>query len=83
MAFCILFSTYISHSSTYPLAYAVSIKGFISTYSFSAENIPWIFFNSSILSLLIPSKHFIIWGYTRSGSFVSDKISSNSSLDKK
>lgn len=34
-------------------------------------------------SLEIPSKHFFRWGCTRSGSLVSDRISSISSLDKK
>ena len=31
----------------------------------------------------MPSKHFFKWGCTRSGSFVSERISSISSLDKK
>lgn len=34
-------------------------------------------------SLAIPSKHFFKWGCTRRGSFVSDKISSSSSFDRK
>jgi len=34
-------------------------------------------------SAAMPSKHFFRWGCTRSGSLVSDRISSSSSLDRK
>ena len=53
------------------------------TCSFSLLIIPLTSWLSVKFSLAIPSKHFFKWGCTLSGSFVSDNISSNSSLDKK
>lgn len=47
------------------------------------ESLAWISRLGRKSSLEIPSKHFLRWGCTRSGSLVSDRISSISSLDKK
>lgn len=58
----------------------VSIKG---TISFSELIIPVISRSGVNSSLAMPSKHFLRWGWTRSGSLVSDKISNISSLDRK
>ncbi len=53
------------------------------TVSFSEDIMPTISCESLNSNLAIPSKHFFRWGWTRSGSFVSDRISSNSSFDRK
>ena len=53
------------------------------TISFSELIIPTTSWSSVNSSLAIPSKHFFRWGCTRSGSLVSDRISSSSSFDKK
>lgn len=53
------------------------------TTSFSELIMPMISRSSVNSSLAIPSKHFFKCGCTRSGSFVSDSISSSSSLDRK
>lgn len=47
------------------------------------ECLAWISRLGRKSNLEIPSKHFFRWGCTRSGSLVSDRISSISSLDKK
>lgn len=53
------------------------------TVSFSELTMPVISRLSVNSSLAIPSKHFFKCGCTRSGSFVSDKISRSSSFDRK
>jgi hypothetical protein len=53
------------------------------TVSFSELIMPLISRLSVNSSLAIPSKHFFKCGCTRSGSFVSDKISRSSSFDRK
>lgn len=53
------------------------------TSSPSAEIMPSISCCGEKCRELMPSKHFLRWGCTRCGSFVSDRISSSSSLDKK
>ena len=53
------------------------------TSSFSALKIHSISCFSLKWRLLMPSKHFLRWGWTRSGSFVSERISNSSSFDKK
>lgn len=57
-----------------------SMKGMI---SFSELIIPVIAISSVNSSLAMPSKHFLRWGWTQSGSLVCDRICSSSSLDKK
>jgi len=53
------------------------------TRSFSDDIIPMMSFSAVKSSFAMPSKHFFRCGWTRSGSFVSDRISSSSSLDRK
>ena len=53
------------------------------TVSFSTETMPWMTLCSSKLSVLMPSKHFFRCGCTRSGSLVSERICSSSSLERK
>jgi len=65
------------------LALAVLIRWLNGTISFSDEIIPTMSLSSVNSSLAMPSKHFLRCGWTRIGSFVSDRISSSSSLDRK
>lgn len=58
----------------------VCLKG---TVSFSELIMPTISKSSVNSSLAMPSKHFFRCGCTRSGSLVSDRISSSSSFDRK
>ena len=53
------------------------------TISFSADSMAVITFSSVKVSWEMPSKHFFKWGCTRNGSLVSERISNNSSLDRK
>ena len=70
-----------SEKQTFALAGIILVeKG---TFSFSALIIPTTSWSSVNSSRAIPSKHFFKCGCTRKGSLVSDRISSNSSLDKK
>ena len=77
-------SVWSSHFSTAPLASATEM-GFIKGTSSSSSEIMAVMRKSSPsnLSFATPSKHFFRCGCTRVGSFVSDKISSISSLDRK
>lgn len=65
------------------------MSGLIETHPLShskesmCESLTWISRLGRKSSLEMPSKHFLRWGCTRSGSLVSDRISSISSLDKK
>ena len=81
--FTITSSTWRSHFSTAPLASVVEMTSLNSTFSPSLLNIECMSSLSSNPRLPMPSKHFLRWGWTRSGSFVSDRISSISSLDRK
>ena len=72
-----------SHFSTAPFAATVSITVRNGTSSFSTEICAVIFRSSVNCSLSMPSKHFRRCGCTRVGSFVSDRISSISSLLRK
>ena len=72
-----------SHFSTCPLASDVEMTVSSSTSSFSLERM-WVMSRSSVkVRRAMPSKHFFKCGCTRVGSFVSERISSISSLDKK
>ena len=77
------YNTWNNHFSTSPFASAGKMGSSNITVSPSADFIPWICFLESNSSLEIPSKHFLRCGWTRRGSFVSDKISNSSSLDRK
>ena len=55
----------------------------VTTFSFSELYMARISSLPSNSRLAIPSKHFLRWGVTLVGSFVSERISSISSLDKK
>lgn len=57
-----------------------SVKG---TLSFSELIMPVMAISLVKSSLAMPSKHFLRWGCTHSGSLVCDRISSSSSLDRK
>ena len=81
--FIIVICTSNSHFSTIPFASAGRILLEKGTVSFSELTMPIISISSVNLSLAIPSKHFFRCGCTRSGSFVSERISSSSSLDRK
>lgn len=72
-----------SHFSTSPLAFAGIILITSSTFSFSADSMCVISFLGLNVSFAIPSKHFFRCGWTLSGSFVSERISMSSSLDRK
>mmetsp|Transcript_6333 Transcript_6333/g.12262 ORF Transcript_6333/g.12262 Transcript_6333/m.12262 type:complete len:211 (-) Transcript_6333:3186-3818(-) len=75
-------STSNSQRSTAPVA-----AGFMDSmnwiFSFSTEVIPLISPDRSKWSSLTASKHFFTNGWMRNGSFASERISSNSSFDKK
>mmetsp|Transcript_13745 Transcript_13745/g.31865 ORF Transcript_13745/g.31865 Transcript_13745/m.31865 type:complete len:305 (-) Transcript_13745:1763-2677(-) len=72
-----------SHFSTAPRASAGFRVLTQPTFSPSALTMPWTMVFSSKSREWIASKHFLRCGCTRSGSFVSERISSNSSLDRK
>ena len=72
-----------SHFSTAPRASDVEICRLSFTFSPSLENMARMSSLESNSSLAIPSKHFLRCGCTRIGSFVSERISSISSFDRK
>lgn len=76
-------STWMSHFSTAPLAADVEMRAISSTRSPSELYMALISRLDRNSNLAMPSKHFFRCGWTLSGSLVSDKISSISSLDKK
>jgi len=76
----IIFSTSPIHSSTFFLFGSTNFSN--GTRSFSAENIAWIFLASSNSIAWMFSKTFLRCGWTAVGSFVYDRISRSSSLEK-
>ena len=79
----IMCSTWINHRSTLPLAAFGLVMRVNTTFSLSTLYMAVMSRFSWNSNALMPSKHFFKNGCTRRGSFVSDKISNNSSLDKK
>ena len=72
-----------SHFSTSPPDFAGMTLFEKWTTSSSADTMAIISLVRVKSNLAIPSKHFFRWGCTRRGSFVSERISRSSSLDKK
>ena len=72
-----------SHFSTRPFASAGTILWTKRTCSFSADSMPRMTVSELKVNWAMPSKHFLRCGWTRRGSFVSDRISSNSSFERK
>ena len=76
-------STSRSQRSTIPLAAFGSTVVSNATRSFSTERMPVMMSSLVKSSAAIPSKHFLRWGWTRSGSFVSERIWNGSSFERK